>query len=129
MSEKVRIAVVGAGRMGTPMLENFLEFPYVELVGVADKNPNSPGALLAKHNGIYFTEDFRDLAQRGDDIDVLVEVTGDPTVKPALKEAFQAQDNRHTILCHDLLARLILSMATGSTTLVETLHPADEGIG
>ena len=129
MVDEVRIAVVGGGRMGTPLLQNLLEMPYVRIVGVADKDPESPGAQLARKYDLFYTENADVLAARSDDIDIIIEVSGDPKVKPKLKDAFQAQGNRHTIILHDLVARFVLSLATGTTHLVETYHPDDEGIG
>ena len=129
MAEKVRIAVVGGGRTGTPLVEQFLKTPYVELVGVADVDPESPGAKLAKENGVFFTTDALLFASKGDEIDLLIEVTGDPSVKRRLKDAFINEGNRHTIILHDLVARLMISMVSESDILVPSLHPDDEGIG
>lgn len=125
----VRIAVVGGGRTGTPLIEQFMKTPYTELVGVADVNAESPGAQLAKDNGIFFTTDAMMFASKGDEIDLLFEVSGDPTVKRRLKDAFIQEGNRHTIITHDLVARLMISLVSDSDHLVEALHPDDEGIG
>ncbi|MBN2404675.1 MAG: hypothetical protein JXE06_03755 [Coriobacteriia bacterium] len=127
--EKVRVAIVGGGRTGTPLLEDFLKRPFIEVVGVADADADSPGARLAQAQGIFFTENADVLAARGNDIDLIIEVSGDPSVKPALKDAFVAQDNRHTLIVHDLLARLIMSLSADSDTLIEAYHPEDQGIG
>jgi len=129
MAEKVRIAIVGGGRTGTPLIGEFLDTPYVEIVGVADVDPESPGARLAKENGVFFTTDALLFASKGDEIDLLIEVSGDPSVKRRLKDAFINEGNRHTIIMHDLVARLMISMISGSDHLVESLHPDDEGIG
>jgi predicted homoserine dehydrogenase-like protein len=127
--DKIRIAIVGGGRTGTPLVEQFLKTPYVEIVGVADMNPESPGALYAKDNGIFFTTDPMLFAAKGDEIDLLIEVSGDPSVKRRLKDAFINEGNRHTIIMHDLVARLVISMVSKSDTLVPGFHPSDEGIG
>ncbi|HEX9093582.1 MAG TPA: hypothetical protein VF902_06315 [Coriobacteriia bacterium] len=127
--EKVRIAVVGGGRTGAPLVEEFLGIPYTELVGVADVNPDSPGAVMAKENGVFFTTDAMLFASKGDEIDLLIEVSGDPSVKRRLKDAFIQEGNRHTIIMHDLIARLVISLVSNSDHLVEGVHPNDEGIG
>lgn len=129
MSDKVRMAVVGAGRTGTPLIENLIEIPYVDLVGICDLDPKSAGVEIARRYDIYFTEDVEVLAARGEDIDMIIEVTGDPTVKQKLKGAFIAQGNKTTIILHDLVARLVLSIATGSNDLLPAYHPDDTGIG
>jgi predicted homoserine dehydrogenase-like protein len=128
-ADTVRVAVVGAGRTGAPLIEALLDLPYVEVVGIADKNPECAGARIARERGIFFTEYPDVLTAKGDEIDIVIEVTGDPTVKPALKRAFSLQGNTTTIIVHDLVARLILSLATGADHLVQTYHPHDRGIG
>lgn len=129
MSETIRVAVVGAGRAGEPLIRKFMELPYTELVGVADRNLDSPGMSLARDAGIFCVQHADVLAAKGDEIDVIVDVTGDPSVKPALRQAFVAQGNRTTAIVNDLVARLVLSLATDSDTLVPTFHPGDRGIG
>ncbi|MDO9556974.1 MAG: hypothetical protein Q7J82_05260 [Coriobacteriia bacterium] len=127
--DKIRIAIVGGGRTGTPLLEDFLKRPFIEVVGLADADSDSQGAQTARANGIFYTENADVLAARGNDIDLIIEVSGDPSVTPALKDAFVAQDNRHTLIVHDLVARLIMSLSANSDTLLQTYHPGDQGIG
>ncbi|MDZ4654559.1 MAG: hypothetical protein U1F44_01570 [Coriobacteriia bacterium] len=127
--DKVRIAIVGGGRTGMPLLEDFLKRPFIEVAGVADADPNSPGANLARANGIFYTENADVLAAKGDEIDLIIEVSGDPAVKPALKDAFVAQGNRHTLIVHDLIARVLMSLSANADTLIRAYHPNDEGIG
>ncbi|MHB9004474.1 MAG: Gfo/Idh/MocA family oxidoreductase [Coriobacteriia bacterium] len=129
MAETVNVAIVGAGRAATPLIQDFLNRPFIKIVGIADKNPDSPGAVLARENGILFTEHADVLAAKGSEIDLLFDLSGDPSVKPALKDAFVVQGNRTTIIAHDLIARLIQSICQGSDTLIEAVHPADRGIG
>jgi acetaldehyde dehydrogenase (acetylating) len=127
--DKVRVAIVGGGRTGTPLLEEFLKTPYVEVVGVADVNADSPGAQTARDNGVFFTTDALLFASKGDEIDLLIEVSGDTALKRRLKDAFIAEGNRHTIIMHDLVARLLTSMVTNADELLPSFHPDDDGIG
>ncbi|PKQ29515.1 MAG: hypothetical protein CVT60_04890 [Actinobacteria bacterium HGW-Actinobacteria-10] len=129
MAETVNVAIVGAGRAATPLIQDFLNRPFIKIVGIADKNPDSPGAVLARENGIFYAEHADVLAAKGSEIDLLFDLSGDPAVKPALKDAFVVQGNRTTIIAHDLIARLIQSICQGSDTLIESVHPTDRGIG
>lgn len=129
MGEKVRIAIVGGGRTGGPLLEALAALPYVEVIGVADHDPQSPGALYALAHDLFYTESPSVLSAKAGEIDLIIEVSGDPSVKPALKDAFRAQGNNDTIIVHDLVARLFMTLATGSQELVPSLHPGDRGIG
>lgn len=129
MAETVNVAIVGAGRAATPLIENLLSRPFVKIVGIADKNPDSPGAVLARENGIFYAEHADVLAAKGAEIDILFDLSGDPSVKPALKDAFVVQGNRTTIIAADLISRLIQSICQDSDTLIESVHPTDRGIG
>jgi hypothetical protein len=127
--EKVHVAFVGGGRTAMPLLEDFLDRPFIEIVGVADVDPESPGAALARARGIFYTSDALIFASKGDEVDVLIEVSGDPTIKRRLKDAFVDEGNRHTLIVHDLIARMMLSMSQNSDTLMHTYHPSDDGVG
>jgi hypothetical protein len=102
---------------------------YIRVVGLADRESDSPGACLAREHGIFFTENADVLAAKAGEIDLIIEVSGDPSVKPALKAAFRAQGNNETIIVHDLVARLLMTLAGGSDTLAPSFHPHDTGIG
>jgi predicted homoserine dehydrogenase-like protein len=125
----VRVAVVGAGRTGGPLIEALLDIPYVRLVGVADHDQGSPGALLAQSRGVFFTKYADVLAAKAQEIDLIIDVTGDPEIKPSLRDAFRVQGNRETIIVHDLVARLILSLARDLDHLAPSFHPDDRGVG
>ncbi len=127
--ETVRVAIVGGGRTGTPLLEDFLKRPFVEVVGLADKDLDSVGSALARANGISVYQDAEVLAAKAHEIDVIIEVSGDPMVKATLKAAFMAQGNRTTVIVHDIVARMMLSIVANSDTLIETYHPEDLGVG
>lgn len=127
--EKVRVAFVGGGRTAQPLLDDFLKRPFIQVVGLADIDPESPGAQLAGEHGIFVTTDAMIFATKGDEIDVIIEVSGDPSVKRRLKDALFAEGNRKTIIVHDLIARMMLSMSQDSDTLMHTYHPSDIGVG
>jgi predicted dinucleotide-utilizing enzyme len=127
--QNVRVAIVGGGRTGAPLLEALSRVPYIEVVGVADADPGSHGARFAQEHDIFYTEHASVLGAKSAEIDLIIEVSGDPAVKPELKEAFQAQGNTDTIIVHDLVARLIMTLASGADELAPSFHPDDRGIG
>lgn len=127
--ERLRIAIVGGGRTGAPVIEDFSSVPFIEIVGVADKDADSPGAVLARKKGIWYTTEPDVLAAKAHQIDLVFELSGDPDVKPLLKEAFRAQGNRTTVIVQDIVARMIRSLVAGSDELLPTYHPDDVGIG
>lgn len=119
-----RIAVVGAGETGTPLLRKLLAAPFVELVGVADLDPDAPGIRLAQHRGIMTTTSFLDLAALGEKVDVLIDVTGVPAVREGLRKAMQETGNHHTVIVHEMVVQLMLSLLNGE--LVRLKHDAQE---
>jgi acetaldehyde dehydrogenase (acetylating) len=129
MSEKINIALIGAGRTGTPLLKEMLKYSYINVVGVADLNESADGMKLAANNGIFTTTTPVDLIKKGEEIDILVEVSGDLTLKKIIKDYMQSTNNKKTIIMHDLVARLFISMTTQQTASIPSLHPDDIGIG
>lgn len=127
--EKVKIALIGAGRTGTPLLRELFKYPFVEVVGVADLNPQAEGVKLASEKVVYTTSDPMELVKKGEEIDVLIEVSGDKSLKKQIKSYFEEVDNKKTIIMHDLIARLFITVCTGEQSLVPSFHPDDIGIG
>lgn len=125
--EKVTAAIVGAGRTGTLLLKELAKVSYVELKGVADINEQAPGMVEARNMGIYTTTNVDEIAKMGKDVDLIIEVTNDPNVKESLKKNFVEMGNDHTILVHDLTARLMISMAEHLDELAKGFHPEDKG--
>ena len=114
------VAVVGAGETGTPLLQQLLDAPFVELAGVADLDPEAPGMQLARRHGVTTTTDFMELARLGETLDVLIDVTGVPKVREALRQHMQDSGNQHTIIMHEVIVQLMLSLSKGE--LVRLKH-------
>ncbi len=117
-----RIAVIGAGETGTPLLQKLLEAPFVELLGVADLDPEAPGIRLVRARGVTTTTDFMELARLGETVDVLIDVTGAPKVREALRQHMQDSGNHHTLIVHEVVVQLLLSLLAGQ--LVRLKHEA-----
>ncbi|RME41368.1 MAG: hypothetical protein D6794_00695 [Deltaproteobacteria bacterium] len=127
--ERVRVALIGAGRTGTTFLREMLKYDYVEVLGVSDLEESAPGMQLARERGIETTPDPMELLGLGEKIDILVDLSGDLEFKRRIKDYFERIDNTHTIIMHELIARLCISLATRQNHLLPTVHPEDTGIG
>ena len=90
MQDVIKIGVVGAGETGTPLLARLIEAPFIELVGVADLDLTQPGIALAKAH-----------------------VTGVPMVCEQLRHYMQETGNDHTLIMHERIAILLLSLFSG----------------
>lgn len=118
--KKIRIGVIGAGETGTPLLQQLLDSSFVDVVGVADLNQEMPGIQLAREHGIVTTTDFMEIARLGDGADILIDVTGVAKVREQLRDYFQQSGNRHTIIMHELIAVLMMSLSRNE--LISSKH-------
>ena len=73
------VAIIGAGRGGTALMEIFASDPLVKIVGVAEVQKNAPGIALAKRLGIPVTRDYRKLLDL-ERVDLIIDVSGDAKV-------------------------------------------------
>jgi len=80
-----RVAIIGAGKGGTALMEIFAEDPLVTVVGVAEVRPLTRGVRLAKKLGIPVVRLYQDLLKMKD-VDLVIDVTGNPEVEQALLE-------------------------------------------
>lgn len=115
-----RIAVIGAGETGTPLLKQLLESDFVKVLGVADLDLGQPGIALAREFGVKVTTDFMELARQGQEVDVIIDVTGAPAVREALRKHMVETGNTHTLIMHEFIALLMMSLSAG--TLVSGKH-------
>jgi len=118
--EKIRIVLIGAGETGTPLLRQLLDAKFVEIVGVADLNQDLPGIKLAKEHGVSTTSDFMTLVSLGTAVDIVIDVTGVAKVRDQLRKYLQDSGNHHTIIMHELIAVLLMSLSQGK--LVSMKH-------
>lgn len=119
-----RIAVVGAGETGTPLLKQLLTTPFVTVLGVADLDLSMPGIALAKEHGVKVTNNFMELAALGNEVDIIIDVTGAPKVREALRKHMVDSGNTHTLIMHESIALLMMSLSAGK--LVSGKHGDQE---
>ena len=124
MTTTFRIAVIGAGETGTPLLKQLLAAPFVQVLGVADLDLNQPGIALAREHGVPVTTRFLDLASRGEEVDIIIDVTGAPAVRDALRQHMIDSQNGHTLILHERIALWMMSLSAGR--VVDGKHSALE---
>jgi transcriptional regulator with PAS, ATPase and Fis domain len=79
-----KVAIIGAGKGGTALVEILHKDPLVKVVGIADLNPDAPGLDLARRLKIPTTTDYRKLIRDGTDL--VIDVTGSKTVREELEK-------------------------------------------
>lgn len=108
-----RIAMIGAGETGAPLLKQLIAASFVEVAGVADLNLDLPGVRLARDNGIRVTSDFMELAREDEKVDIIIDVTGSAGVREALRQHMMKTGNQHTLIMHERIALLMVSLSLG----------------
>jgi acetaldehyde dehydrogenase (acetylating) len=117
---KIRVAIVGGGETGTPLLRQLLRADFVEITGVADLDTSAPGMKMAVKHGIATTTDFMDLVHEDQAPDIVIDVTGVKQVRKSLREHMATTGNRQTSIMSEIEACLLMSLSRGS--LVELKH-------
>ncbi len=117
-ANQFKVAVIGAGYAGLELLDRLFKAEFIDIIGVADKNAQAPGMLLAKEHSIPVTTDMFDLLQDSSQIDIIIDVTGIKSVRDALRYHMQETHNDHTVIMHERISALLISLFNGM--MVET---------
>lgn len=131
--ETLKVVIVGAGRGGTAILKGLLPLQNVQVLGIADINPQAPGMILARERGLFTTCDYlrliRDLQS-----DVIIEATGVPEVQKKIMRIKKADTSLMDAQAANLMMRLVskqeelLGVKELQEQLGAILNAAQEGI-
>ncbi len=121
---KTHIAILGAGKGGTSLLESFLNLPDITLVGIADSNPQARGLEVARFHHIPTSHDPLELIQR-DDIHLIVDVTGDP----ALPSLIQQHKHPGTEVLGGATSKVVWDLIQHETMIQAQLFQAEKLAG
>ncbi len=81
----INVVIIGAGAGGTSILKALLKMDKVNILGIADVNPEAPGMQLAKEKGITTSLDFSTLLH-DKRVGVIIEATGVPEVQERIRK-------------------------------------------
>ncbi|MXR37376.1 oxidoreductase [Craterilacuibacter sinensis] len=118
--KKISVLMIGAGETGTPLLRQLLDAPFVEVYAVADLDLALSGIALARERQIAVSNDFEALVRAQPAVDVIIDVTGAPVVRERLRTLMQESGNAHTVIVHERVALLMMSLGAGQ--LVQSMH-------
>ncbi|MBI4588531.1 MAG: response regulator [Candidatus Rokubacteria bacterium] len=126
----IRVAVVGAARGGEALIRLLGEHPKVEIVALADMDPEALGLGLARERGIPTLSEHRAVFRYTPD--VVIEATGKPEVledllreRPAKTEVIGDKSARllwDFIEAREQTARRLETLLLLSQSLTSTLH-------
>jgi two-component system NtrC family sensor kinase len=80
-----RIAIIGAGRGGTALLDLLHQLRTIEVVGIMDRNPAAPGLQRAHELHVPVHERLPDLINNHR-VNLVMDVTGDPNMNRILHD-------------------------------------------
>jgi two-component system NtrC family sensor kinase len=106
----LKMAIIGGGKACDDLLnlliEEHLSPLNIEILGVADPNPDAPGMIHARRLSIYTTPDFRQLYNLSD-LNFLIELTGSNAVREQIIKTKPLEvsfmDHRSSRVLWDLL--------------------------
>jgi len=107
------VGIIGAGQAATELLNQLANAEFVNIIGIADLNTEAPGILLAREHGIKTTTDMADILKLGESLDIIIDVTGVHVVREKLRQHMVESKNRHTVIMHERIAALMVSLARG----------------
>ncbi|MGX1900947.1 PAS domain S-box-containing protein [Thermolongibacillus altinsuensis] len=110
-----KVLIVGAGKGGSALLKMFHETKLMEVVAIIDQNDQAPGLELARSMHIMTGNDWRSFLT--DDIDIVVEATGDSRVFSELRQAC----SDHTVVIPGSIAYIIAQLVEEKEQLITTL--------
>ena len=122
----IRVAIVGAGRGGTALLDVLHQIGTIEILGITDKEPSAPGLQRAQEINVTVYERVGDLIKRPG-LNLVMDVTGDPSMGPVLQEQLPAE----TDIISGQASRLLWTLVQHESTLQTELLHAEKlaGIG
>jgi len=108
--EKQNIALIGLGRIGSAFLGEMLQKKGGGInLNYAAEQMDTPGKAQAIAAGIKVVT-LDDIVALGDQIDVIFELTGLPSVRKELREKLTAANNRHTVIASETIVRVIWAL-------------------
>ena len=121
-----KVAILGAGRGGTALLDLLHQIRTIEIVGIADQNQSAPGLQRARELNVPVYERVADLIGNHG-VNLVMDVTGDPTMERIL--------HKHAPAGADILSgpasRILWELVQHESTLQAELLHAEKlaGIG
>lgn len=75
----ITVAILGAGRGGTALLDLLHQLPAIAIVGITDRDPHAPGLCRARELGVPVIGQVADLLAHHSP-QLILDVTGDPVL-------------------------------------------------
>jgi methyl-accepting chemotaxis protein len=113
----LRVAIIGGGRGGLVILRTLLQVPDIQIVGIADINPQAPALNLARSNRIRATTNMEDLL-KATGKQIVIEATGVEAVRRRIHDLAGPET---TVVDSDA-ALLMMSIVRSKEQVINTLE-------
>lgn len=113
----LRVAIIGGGRGGLVILKTLLQVPDIQIVGIADINPQAPALNLARSNRIQATTNMEDLL-KATGKQIVIEATGVEAVRQRIHDLAGPET---TVVDSDA-ALLMMSIVRSKEQVINTLE-------
>jgi len=121
-----KVAILGAGRGGTALLDLLHLIPSIEIVGISDRDSEAPGLVRARNLHIPVADRVEDLVYNHG-VNLIMDVTGDPDVERFV----QLHKRPETEILSGSAARVLWELVRHEANLQAELFHAEKlaGIG
>lgn len=121
-----KVAILGAGRGGTALLDLLHQIRTIEIVGIADQDPRAPGLQRARELNVPVYERVSDLIGNHG-VNLVMDVTGDPGLEQTLHQQIPAGAD----VLSGAASRILWELVQHEATLQAELLHADKlaGVG
>lgn len=121
-----KVAILGAGRGGTALLDLLHLIPAIEIVGISDRDPEAPGLVRAKNLRIPVIDRVEELVYNHG-VNLIMDVTGDPEIE----QFVQVHKRPETEILSGSAARVLWELVRHESNLQTELFHAEKlaGIG
>lgn len=121
-----KVAILGAGRGGTALLDLLHLIPSIQIIGISDRDPGAPGLVRARSLRIPVTGRIEELVYNHG-VNLIMDVTGDPEVERFV----QVHKRPETEILSGSAARVLWELVRHEANLQAELFHAEKlaGIG
>ena len=112
MTEDINVALVGLGRIGSQFATSLARqidqrAKAINIVAVAEQDPNSETAQMFADDDVPVYTDAAEIVELSDEVDIIFDLTGVPSVPQDLRDSLEMTGNRHTVVVPEVVARLL----------------------
>jgi acetaldehyde dehydrogenase (acetylating) len=106
---KQNIAIVGLGKGGTTFLSAILSKSKSVHLACVVETMDTPGKTQAAAAGVKVAT-MDELIAMGQDVDVIFDLTGNPSVVKELRHKISSSFNGHTVVASDIIGQLVWAL-------------------